>query len=188
MKLLYFDDFKLGVLKGGNVVDVSGVVQDIPHTGPHDLINGLIERFADYRGRLDDCVASGDGVPLAGVTIRPPLPRPGNIDCMAVNYMEDGTRDKPAPINAFHKASSAVLAHEGTMVLPDEPADPDHKLIKAWRAQEDWIRGRFVITPHAAFYSPAGLKYLREKALLTCVNYIRDGVLKNCVNGDLVKR
>ena len=48
MKLLYFDDFKLGVLKGGNVVDVSGVVQDIPHTGPHDLINGLIERFADY--------------------------------------------------------------------------------------------------------------------------------------------
>ncbi len=83
---------------------------------------------------------------------------------------------------------SRQLGACGLDVLPDEPADPDHKLIKAWRAQEDWIRGRFVITPHAAFYSPAGLKYLREKALLTCVNYIRDGVLKNCVNADFLKR
>ena len=34
MKLLYFDDFKLGVLKGESVVDVSAVVQDIPISGP----------------------------------------------------------------------------------------------------------------------------------------------------------
>src|SRR5205823_12089266 len=38
MKLLFFDDFKLGVLKGGTVVDASQVVRDLPHTGPHDLI------------------------------------------------------------------------------------------------------------------------------------------------------
>ena len=51
MKLLFFNDFKLGVLKGdNNVVDVSQLVRDIPHTGPHNLISGLIERFADYRG------------------------------------------------------------------------------------------------------------------------------------------
>ena len=35
MKLLFFDDFKLGVLKGDTVVDVSQVVRDIPHIGPH---------------------------------------------------------------------------------------------------------------------------------------------------------
>ena len=33
MKLLFFDDFKLGVLKGDTVVDVSDVVRNIPHTG-----------------------------------------------------------------------------------------------------------------------------------------------------------
>ena len=44
MKLLFFDDFKLGVLKGDAVVDVSDVVRDIPHTGPGNLISGLIER------------------------------------------------------------------------------------------------------------------------------------------------
>jgi hypothetical protein len=42
VKLLFFDDWKLGVLKGNSVVDVSAAVQSIPHTGPHDLISGLI--------------------------------------------------------------------------------------------------------------------------------------------------
>ena len=49
MKLVYFDDYKLGVLVGDSVVDVSAVVQDIPHTNPGNLMNGLIERFDDYR-------------------------------------------------------------------------------------------------------------------------------------------
>jgi 2-keto-4-pentenoate hydratase/2-oxohepta-3-ene-1,7-dioic acid hydratase in catechol pathway len=41
---------------------------------------------------------------------------------MAVNYMEDGTRTEPAPINAFHKSPSAVIGCDDTMVLPDVPA------------------------------------------------------------------
>ena len=122
MKLLFFDDFKLGVAKGDSVVDVSGAVRDIPHTGPHNLISGLIERFADYRSALEKVVGEGKGVPLASVRIRPPLPRPVNIDCMAVNYMEDGTRKEPAPINAFHKSPGCVIGDGDTMVLPDVPA------------------------------------------------------------------
>jgi len=41
---------------------------------------------------------------------------------MAVNYMEDGTRSEPAPINAFHKSPSAIIGPGDTMVLPDVPA------------------------------------------------------------------
>ena len=122
MKLMYFDDYKLGVVTGAGVVDVSSVVQDIPHTGPHDLINGLIARFGEYRPRLEDAARRGKAVTLADVRIRPPLPRPVNIDCMAVNYMEDGTRTEPAPINAFHKSPNAVIGSGDTMVLPDVPA------------------------------------------------------------------
>src|SRR5216110_3093469 len=123
MKLLYFNDFRLGVLKGDNsVVDVTAVVQDIPHVGPGDLMNGLIERFSSYRQKLEQAVAQGQGVPLASVRIRPPLPKPTTIDCMAVNYMEDGTRSAPAPINAFHKSPSAIIGQGDTMVLPDVPA------------------------------------------------------------------
>jgi 2-keto-4-pentenoate hydratase/2-oxohepta-3-ene-1,7-dioic acid hydratase in catechol pathway len=41
---------------------------------------------------------------------------------MAVNYMEDGTREKAAPIIAFMKSSSAVIGNGDSMVLPDAPA------------------------------------------------------------------
>jgi 2-keto-4-pentenoate hydratase/2-oxohepta-3-ene-1,7-dioic acid hydratase in catechol pathway len=122
VKLLFFDDFKLGVLEGETVFDVSPVVREIPHTGPHDLVSGLIARFADYRRRLEETASRGPGVPLGRVRIRPPLPRPSNIVAMAVNYMEDGTRTEPAPINAFHKSPGAVVGPDDTMVLPDVPA------------------------------------------------------------------
>jgi 2-keto-4-pentenoate hydratase/2-oxohepta-3-ene-1,7-dioic acid hydratase in catechol pathway len=121
VKLLFFDDFKLGVLNGDSVIDVSSIVSDIPHTGPHDLISRLIERFADYKDRLT-AAGRGQGVPVNRVRIRPPLPKPYNIVAMAVNYMEDGTRAEPAPINAFHKSANSVIGHEDTMVLPDVPA------------------------------------------------------------------
>src|ERR1044071_8938240 len=123
MKLLFYgDDFKLGVLKGENVVDVSSAVQDIPHIGPHDLISGLIERWDQYKEKVQKAAEAGQGVPVSSVRIRPPLPKPYNIVCMAVNYMEDGTRSEPAPINAFLKSPSAIIGPGDTMVLPDVPA------------------------------------------------------------------
>ena len=122
MKLLFFDDWKLGVLKGDAVIDVSSVVNGIPHTGPHNLINGLIERFAEFKARLEEAASRGQGVPVSRVKVRPPLPKPVNIVAMAVNYMEDGTRSEPAPINAFHKSPQAVIGDGDTMVLPDVPA------------------------------------------------------------------
>jgi 2-keto-4-pentenoate hydratase/2-oxohepta-3-ene-1,7-dioic acid hydratase in catechol pathway len=122
VKLLFFDDFKLGVLEGDAVHDVSFAVRGIPHTGPHDLISGLIERFDEHKERLQAAVARAESVPLSKVRIRPPLPKPHNIVCMAVNYMEDGTRAEPAPINAFHKSPHSVIGDGDTMVLPDVPA------------------------------------------------------------------
>jgi 2-keto-4-pentenoate hydratase/2-oxohepta-3-ene-1,7-dioic acid hydratase in catechol pathway len=119
MKLLYFNDYRLGVLKGDRVVDVTPAVQNVPHTGPGNLINAVIERWADVRGPIDKAAASASGLPVAQVKIRPPLPKPVNIDCMAVNYMEDGTRKEPAPINAFLKSPGCVVGHGDTVLLPD---------------------------------------------------------------------
>ena len=124
MKLAFFDDFKLGVIGDGTVVDVSDAVSGIRHTSPQDLINRVIENFDDFRGALQQAAdsGSGSGVPLEHVRLLPPLPKPGNVVAMAVNYMEDGTRDEPAPINAFHKSPNAVIGPGDTMILPDVPA------------------------------------------------------------------
>ena len=122
MTLLFFDDFRLGVLRGDDVVDVSDAVKDIPALEPHHVIRGVIERWGEYRSRLEQAAANGQGQPLDGVRIRAPLPNPSNIVCMAVNYMENGTRSAPAPINAFQKSPSAIVGNGDTMVLPDVPA------------------------------------------------------------------
>jgi 2-keto-4-pentenoate hydratase/2-oxohepta-3-ene-1,7-dioic acid hydratase in catechol pathway len=122
VKLLLFDEFRLGVLRGDQVVDVSDAVKDVPHVGPGDLMNGLIARFGDYRKKIEDAATRGKARSVAGVRVRPPLPKPTTIVCMAVNYMEDGTRSEPAPINAFLKSPSAIIGPGDTMVLPDVPA------------------------------------------------------------------
>ena len=42
MKLTFFDDYKLGVVKGDSIVDVSAAVASVPNTSPGDLINHVI--------------------------------------------------------------------------------------------------------------------------------------------------
>src|SRR5262245_65149162 len=102
MRLVCFDDFKLGVLKGADaLVDVTPVVRDAAQGDPRLLINAVIEKFADYRKRIEGAVAEGKTIPLTSVRLRPPVPRPGNIECMAVNYIEEMIPPTP-PINGLH--------------------------------------------------------------------------------------
>jgi 2-keto-4-pentenoate hydratase/2-oxohepta-3-ene-1,7-dioic acid hydratase in catechol pathway len=122
MKLAFFDDFKLGVIAGGSVVDVTDMVKDIARLGPQDVMRGVIQRFDALKGQLAEAAAKRQGKPVSQARFRPPLPRPENIICMAVNYMEDGTLAEPAPINAFMKSPSAIIGDGDTMVLPDMPA------------------------------------------------------------------
>jgi len=58
-----------------------------------------------------------------------------------------------------------TVAGAGLDVLPNEPGDLDHPLAAAWRRREPWIANRLIITPHAAFYSPASMRDLRLKSI-----------------------
>ena len=122
MKLLFYDDYKLGAVSGDTVIELSSAVADINYSHPQDLLRQVIEGFSQYQGKFEDLIKKGSGVPVSGVRIRPPVPRPNNIVAMAVNYMEDGTREEPAPINAFHKSSNAIIGSGDSMVLPDVKA------------------------------------------------------------------
>ncbi len=74
----------------------------------------------------------------------------------------------------------------GLDVLPREPGDLDHPLLEAWRAGEDWLRGRLTISPHAAFFSPSAEEDLRRKAIEVVLAYLMQGRLTNCVNASLM--
>jgi 2-keto-4-pentenoate hydratase/2-oxohepta-3-ene-1,7-dioic acid hydratase in catechol pathway len=120
VKLAFFDEFRLGVVRDGAIVDVSAVTAEIPRVHPHDVLRAVIEDWDHWRSGLEAAADHGHAVPLQAVTMRPPVPRPVNVVCMAVNYREGG----PAlpPISAFHKTPNSIIGPGDTMVLPDEPA------------------------------------------------------------------
>jgi len=82
---------------------------------------------------------------------------------------------------------SGKLLAVGLDVLPKEPGGIDDPLVAAWHANEPWIRGRVILGPHAAFFSPDAFVDLRNKCAETVINYLRDNKLENCVNLDYLK-
>jgi D-3-phosphoglycerate dehydrogenase/C-terminal binding protein len=86
-------------------------------------------------------------------------------------------------LDALERAlRSARIAGAGLDVLPSEPQDMNHSLFAAWRNREDWIADRLIVTPHAAFYSPAAMQDLRLKSVEVVHALLVEGRLTNCVN------
>lgn len=141
-----------------------------------------VERFRDLHAMLGEC----DFVTihcLASEETR------NLIDGAAVEAMKPGAvlvntaRGTVVDLDAVAAGlRSGRLGAAGLDVFTEEPPPADHPLVQAWRNREEWVRDRLAITPHAAFYSPVGLDFLRRKALETCLEYLEDGTLSNCVN------
>ncbi len=86
-------------------------------------------------------------------------------------------------LDALHDALKAErIQAVGLDVLPEEPADPEHPLIKAWAADEGWIDHRLLITPHSAFFTPESVYDMRFKGGEVALTYLSEGRLQNCVN------
>lgn len=122
MKLVFFNDFKMGVLRDQEVVDVSSLISHIPSLQPQDTLRGVIENWSELKPVFERHSVEGPGIPLSSVRIRPPVPKPTNIDCMAANYVETHSEGQHDPMDAFHKSPNAITGHGDTMVLPDMPA------------------------------------------------------------------
>ncbi len=77
---------------------------------------------------------------------------------------------------------SGKLAALGIDALPQEPATLEDPLVAAWHANEPWLRGRMLLNPHAAHYSPDSMLDMRRKSIETAYGFLADGTLINCVN------
>ncbi|MGH6960462.1 MAG: NAD(P)-dependent oxidoreductase, partial [Dongiaceae bacterium] len=115
------------------------------------------------------------------------------IDAAALQRMQreailiNTARGAIVDIDALGEALQAGrIAGAALDVLPQEPPDPAHPLIRAYRERAPWLAGRFLLTPHAAFYSEAGMEDMRRKPVETVVAYLTEGRLRNCVNAALL--
>ena len=53
MKRMVFNDDRVGVVRGDSVVDMTAVVDGVPHTDAGDLMSAVVARFADLRAPIE---------------------------------------------------------------------------------------------------------------------------------------
>ena len=75
-----------------------------------------------------------------------------------------------------------IVKAAGLDVLPVEPSDDSQQLIVDYENDEEWLRGRLVVTPHIAFYSPQAYEEMRKKAAQEALRVLNGEKARNCVN------
>ncbi|RKU12248.1 fumarylacetoacetate hydrolase [Candidatus Poribacteria bacterium] len=117
MKFAFFDDYELGVIIDDGIVDLSDVLMGIPYRTPKELIQRVIVDFEDLRSMITDALEYLPAIALADVTLKVPLPRPGQLVCLAGNYIEPDSPSR-GDFNAFLKSPTSVISTKETVQLP----------------------------------------------------------------------
>lgn len=122
MKILRFDDDRIGVLKNENfVVDVSEAITSRKAKGPQRVMEDIIENFRRYRRKFGQILEREQGVPLAGVKLLAPIPRPSKCLAAFVNYLDRPDRTLESLPNEYFYKAPELVGPEGTIELLDIP-------------------------------------------------------------------
>jgi 2-keto-4-pentenoate hydratase/2-oxohepta-3-ene-1,7-dioic acid hydratase in catechol pathway len=122
MKILRFDDDRIGVLKDGNrVVEVSSVIDYRVERGPQRVMEEIIGNFDKYRGEIERITAHESGVPLNSVRLLSPIPRPSKCLAAFVNYLDRPDRTSDSLPNEYFYKAPELVGPEGTVELLDIP-------------------------------------------------------------------
>jgi 2-keto-4-pentenoate hydratase/2-oxohepta-3-ene-1,7-dioic acid hydratase in catechol pathway len=142
MRLVVYDDNRVGVVKDGGVVDVSDLVGAGGDEWPPVAVTRLIASFPRLRGRLDEALQSRPAVPRGRVRLLPPLPFPSKVIAAPANYrlhvQEMSTPEMRGVVKqevhaidqygVFLKAPSSVVGPGATVELPFPDRRTDHEV------------------------------------------------------------
>lgn len=116
-------DSALSAPEVATVVDVRDAIADAPVT------------VTEFLARLDEFRDAVAGLPMHGqrlgdLDLAPVIPRPGNIICIGVNYVdhasETGDVVPPFPL-IFTKVTSSIAAHGSPIRIPAGCTEPDYE-------------------------------------------------------------
>ncbi len=125
MKLVLFNDYRLGVLRDSRVLDAMDALEGFHFHRHQDLIETVITRWEEIKPRIEAAIRRKRGVPIDSVRLRAPVPMPTKIVCAAVNYLEFGKRE-PAELDAFLKSTAGIIGTGDTCELPPAKANVFH--------------------------------------------------------------
>jgi 2-keto-4-pentenoate hydratase/2-oxohepta-3-ene-1,7-dioic acid hydratase in catechol pathway len=118
---------RVGLIDGEAIVDLTGTAAKLDRPFPATML-ALIAAGDGERQVTELVEAAGDGsvrLGLADATLRPPIPRPGKIIGVGLNYVEhvdessrtlDTDKDLPERPVLFDKPATAVVATEGEIL------------------------------------------------------------------------
>ena len=118
MKFAFFNDYQLGIITEDGIVDISDALSGISYHTPQELIQTVIEDFDNLRPVIAGAAENGDATALDGVSFKAPLPRPGQLVCLAGNYIEPDSPSR-GEFNAFLKSPTGIIPTKGTVELPE---------------------------------------------------------------------
>lgn len=135
MRLCLFDEWRVGVVDGDTVIDVTAAVPGHEPDPTSAFWVRLCRDFDRLRPQLEQAAAQSPAVPLAQVALRPPALNPSKILAAASNYGDHVTEMAPKvpdgwmlDFDVFLKAPTSLLAHGGTIELPEVEPEVHHEI------------------------------------------------------------
>jgi len=145
MKICRFDDNRLGLVQGDQVLDVTAALDALPaYRYPLPRTDQLIEHLEMLKPHILAAAKSAKALPLDQVKLLPPVANPGKIVAAPVNYkahLEESRNDVEINFNRkvieiqtiglFLKATSSIVgASEGVAVsMPERRNDHEIELV-----------------------------------------------------------
>jgi 2-keto-4-pentenoate hydratase/2-oxohepta-3-ene-1,7-dioic acid hydratase in catechol pathway len=142
MRICRFDNDRLGVVDGEEIIDVSSALEALePVRWPFPPGDPLISGWDAVRPLIEERIAGGVRVPLSGARLKSPVANPGKIVGIARNRRDldrettslgagSQTRQDGDPVHMFIKANSALAGPSDGIALrfTDRRNDPEAEL------------------------------------------------------------
>ena len=123
MRLVLTRDDRIGVLRDGGMVDVSGAFADIRYRTAADRMPRVLATLRDRRPGIEEMAAGGETAPLP--ELQAPVPRPPKLIAAFGNFREGSDRERQTQ-DMFLESPDSVIGPSGTVVLPNHPASIFH--------------------------------------------------------------
>ena len=128
MRLAVFSDFRIGVVQGQEIFDVTSVVPVGLDELPAQRMNWLITHWSSAHARVDSILRKAEPIPLGAVKLMAPNPAPPHVFAAPANYKkhigELGDRavtkkGRSAREQGFFlKAPGSIVGPGGVIALP----------------------------------------------------------------------
>ncbi len=88
MKIAVFNDYRVGIVDGEQLFDVTSAFPALLQDLPKQRINWMIAHWDEMKGKLEQAKKSAAAVAIASVTLLPPNPGAGHVFAAPANYQK----------------------------------------------------------------------------------------------------